>query len=170
MTPADTPADESGSIFDEHDFLNATTTEAGDTSYPKCPTGEWEALCEKILGVRSAKMKDGSERTLLDVQFKVTQEEARNETPGLADDQQLLLRDSFFLDFDGTGKNLDFGPGMNVRLNQLRAALRQNTGGETWNPRMIEGAGPLYVKVVHKDNPEDEDNPFVNITRYGEMR
>lgn len=62
-------------------------------------------------------------------------------------DKVLVPFDGGFLDLDNNGR-LDMSAGKNVKLNQLRDALGQNTPG--WQLAKLQGAGPFKGIVRHK--------------------
>ena len=55
------------------------------------------------------------------------------------------------------------GPGKNIQLGRLRAALGQNTLGAAWSFAMLAGAGPLKVQVTHQPNQKDPSDPYVKV-------
>jgi hypothetical protein len=63
--------------------------------------------------------------------------------------EKATVTKQIILDFAADG-SLDFGPDKNLDLGRLRAAVGQNTPGP-WSPAQLRGAGPLMVKVEHRE-------------------
>lgn len=155
----------SPSTFDPSAFMNQTVDQAGSTDWVLCPEGEYPAMIElgepeKLFRTSENKDKTGTFTTC---------------SPGfIIQDgkvQQLLERDKVvvyhkgvFLDFDANG-NLDMGKGKNVGLNQIRDAVGQNVAGQAWNISMLNGAGPVMVKVVHETNKNNPEQKFARVTK-----
>lgn len=59
----------------------------------------------------------------------------------------------FFLDVGEDGKTLLSGPNRNTDLGNLRKALGQDSA--PWNFGMLDGAGPVRVRVKHVANKDD---------------
>jgi len=71
------------------------------------------------------------------------------------------VKQSLFLDVDGSG-NLAMGPGKNVKLARLRAAVGQNDASQTWNITKLSNAGPMRIKVGSKP---DKDDPTIKYNK-----
>lgn len=145
------------STFNPETFM-ATEEESGfDTTFPVIPIGEYTAQLDQV-EVKKATMKDGVERAVMELRWAVLDESVKSET-GLA---KPTVRQSIFLDINERG-GLDKGKGKNIGLGRLLDGLGMNTG-KPWTPKSLEG-GMATIKVIHKDNPDDPENPYSNVQK-----
>jgi uncharacterized phage protein gp47/JayE len=61
------------------------------------------------------------------------------------------------------------GPGKNIGLNKLRAALGQNKKGQKWNYKMLDGAGPVKVMVVNNPDRQSPDVLRAEVRQVGAL-
>lgn len=144
------------SAFDLDSFM-AQPADAGSTSVEPIPQGEYTALIDDVK-LREVNTRNGPSLAL-DVEF-LLQDEALKQKLGRT---ELKVRGGFFLDLNA-GK-LDMAKGKNVRLNRLREAVGQNSGG--WTPAKLKGAGPLKITVTHR---VDGDVTYTDVKSYGKMK
>lgn len=153
------------SPFDMDAFMNsADETAAVDTEYRPIPQGKYMAVIEKVDGRRTEKQdeKTGEMRayTNLDVTWNIQDEQVKVELQR----EKVTVRQGIFLELNPQGK-IDTGPGKNVPLGRLRAALGQNQPG-VWSPKMMEGMGPCFITVGHrKDNRPGSDAIFSEVNK-----
>lgn len=143
--------------FDPDVFLAAEVEGANETKWTNVPEGVYEALIDKI-DIRTPK-----DSVILEVMWNIT-DEALRATVGR---DKPLVRQSIFLDVEGS--TLSFGTNKNVGLGKLRDALGQNDEHRPWNPRMLEGAGPVLIQVRHRPNERDPESPFVEVSRVAKL-
>ena len=77
------------------------------------------------------------------------------------------VRQSIFLDVTESG-GLDMGPLKNGDLNRLREVFDMNKPGVKWGFADFVGKA-AKIKVVHRTNKEDPDNPFVNVAAVSKL-
>lgn len=95
---------------------------------------------------------------ILDIQWRPSDPELQQK---LGVEKLPLVRQSIFLDVTESG-GLDMSPFKNGDLNRLREAIDLNKDGQRWGfPDFIGKAAK--IKVVHKVNERDVQNPFVNV-------
>ncbi len=133
------------STFDAELFLNQSVEGESETRYTPIPEGDYIAMIDEKLAMREI-----NDSPVLDVTYVIDDEELRAKL----DMERLTVRQSIFLDIDETG-NIALGTNKNVKLGRLREALGQNTSGQTWNPGMLAGAGPLKIKVIQRPDTND---------------
>ncbi len=156
----------SDSSFDPANFM-PSTTEAGSTSAPVCEPGEYPGMVDKveakvITAGPNAKIP-GRQIPLLEVTYKL-------ENPAFEKDfgRKPTVRQTIWLDMlDGV--KLDMGAGKNLSLNILRAALGQNKAGQSWNYKMLEGAGPVKVMVKNSPDRQAPDVMRAEVTGVGKI-
>jgi hypothetical protein len=150
--------------FDADSFMNSNVDAPMQTQMAKVPEGEYQAMIDNFdnaTAIRTVQVK-GIDRKILEIPFVI---QDVNLQAKLKRDR-VVHRESFWLDFDENGR-LGTGPDQNINLGRLRAALDQNNAG--WNPSMLKGAGPVMIVVKHKPNPQDSENPYVNISKYAKI-
>ena len=132
------------SQFDPASFLDATTTEASSTQTIPVPVGEYNAVIKEVKS-RTWSSRDGTKSGLaLDITYDIDDAAVKQ----LLERPTVTVRQSIMLDITEQG-TLDNGKGKNVQLGRLREAVGQNTAGQPWAPRMLEGQ-PLRVAVAHE--------------------
>jgi hypothetical protein len=147
------------SEFDPDVFLNTQTDTPFETSYVPVPENEYIAVIDNVKA-RQITTKQG-EAVVMDVAYNILEQEELKSKLGFND--KMLVRQSIFPDIENGV--FQFGPNKNVPLGQLRKALKQDKAGKPWSPKMLEGAGPVKIKVEHRPNPNDPLNPYANVTR-----
>lgn len=148
------------SVFDPDAFMNQTVEGENDTKFEPIPEGEYPAVIDTIQ-FRSVDTKAGP-RVVLDVMYEL-QDAAVKEQLGR---DSLKVRQSIFIDTTPSGA-IDLGRGKNVGLGKLRAAVNQNTPG--WQPAMLQGAGPVLVKVGHRPDKNDPSVVFAEVKAVGKF-
>ena len=133
------------SVFDPEAFLDATINETFETKYPLVPDDEYEAILgEPIVFVGLSKEK-GEPYAKLTIPYLIDDLKVEQAT-GL---KMITVRQQFFLQAefhpDGSIARLLNGPGKNIKLGRVRAAVGQEN--PPWNMRMLNGSGPVRVKV-----------------------
>lgn len=178
--------DSAGSAFDN--FFDDTTTEALDTKYPVTPKGDFEVRVAEVK-VRQIEVTDKATQAkrpafILDTIYDMiagaddktkTVIAAQQASGILPKDRTIQIRGNFFLDVDpdsvASGRpRLLFGNYKNVKLGMLREAVGQNKPGAPWSLRMLEGAGPLLIRVDHDPDSPDKDNPYIRVVRWAAVR
>ena len=144
------------SAFDLDSFMSQPADQ-GSTSISPIPEGEYLAIIDDVKP-RVVTTKLG-EAIALDVFFTI-QDEALKAKLGR---ETLTVKGGFFLDMNG-GK-MDMGKDKNVRLNRLREAVGQNSGG--WTPSKLKGAGPLKIKISQR---VDGDMIYNDVKSYGKAK
>lgn len=132
------------SVFDTDAFMNAQFTEALDTQYVPAPEGEYPASVKEV---KTRTTDKGN--VILDVTWETSDDSVREAT-GLDTTQ---IRQSIFLDVSPNG-GLALGPGKNVQLGRLRAAVGQNKPGQAWGFGNLVGAVAI-IKVKHRTYEKD---------------
>ena len=127
------------SVFDPESFLNQDFTEKLDTTYPVLPEGTYRATISRV-EARNIQFRDGNSAPALEVTFDVEAGDAAKEIGR----ERLSVRHTIFLNLDGKGR-------LDPKNNQALARLREAVGQldiSPWSPRMLQGAGPVYVLVT----------------------
>ena len=144
------------STFDPDLFLGGETTGGFETSYARVSPGEYSAMLDGTK-VRKVNTNDG-EQAVMDVTWLILDEEVKKET----ELERPTCRQGFFLDINDKG-GLDRGKNKNVGLGRLLEALGINKG-DKWSPEGLKGSLAV-VRVEHKPNEGDPENPYANVTR-----
>ncbi len=143
------------STFDAEAFMAQSVEAESETSYTPIPADDYNAMIEKVSIPRTFTREDGSEVPILEILYNVLDDNVKE----MMEMDQVLVSQSIFLDVildENNNPTLAFGKNKNVKLGYVRAATGQNTPAP-WNYKMLEGAGPLRIKVgvqVDKDDPE----------------
>ena len=140
-------------MFNEHDFLATTTTEASSTSFAVAPPGEYSAIIDTELKVRQFEGKKDPSKTYtsLDLVWLIDDPavcSVTNRTP-------TKVRQSIMLDLSETG-GLAVGKGVNVNLGRLREAVNLNVPGRPFSFEMLAGR----MAKVHVENRVDGDKIY----------
>jgi hypothetical protein len=137
--------------FDEQEFLNATINEVFDDVSTPIDAKDYDNAYIKPDSVKfyNGTSDKGKPWRRVSMYFTIDDQEQREKTnienPGAGY--------GFFLDLTESG-GLATGRNRNTDLGALRAALGQESA--PWNFSMLDGAGPVRIRVVHETN---EDNP-----------
>ena len=144
------------STFDPDLFLGAETAGGFETSYERVPAGEYSAMIDDVK-VRKINTANG-EQAVMDVTWLILDEDVKKET----ELERPTCRQGFFLDINDKG-GLDRGKNKNVGLGRLFEALGMDKGSK-WSPGGLKGSTAV-VRVEHKPNKDDPENPYANVTR-----
>lgn len=148
------------SSFSVDAFAQSTFEGKGDTRRlsSAIEEKEYNAVIEGPWG-ETTKIRVEKGYPILDVMWRPSDPELQNK---LQVEKLPLVRQSIFLDVTPAG-GLDFGPFKNGDLNRLRDAIGLNNDGQKWSFADFIGK-PAKIKVVHKANEKDAQNPYVNVT------
>ena len=151
------------SSFNLDQFSQGTFEGKGDTRRVRIEPKEYPA---QIVGPWGEKTKLRTEQgyLILDVVWQPDDEEQRQK---LGLDKMPTVRQSLFLDLTPNGA-LDMGQLKNGDLNRLREAIGLNQEGVQWKFQDFIGR-PARIKVVHKPNKDDPENPYQNVTAVSKM-
>ena len=149
------------SSFSVESFAAGSFEGEGDTRRLRIEAKEYPAVVVGPFGEERATRIRTTEKghIILDVVWQPDDEQQRN---ALGLEKLPTVRQSVFLDVTETG-GLDMGPYKNGELNRLREVFGLNKPGVSWKfPDFIGKAAK--VKVEHRQNKDDANNPFVNVT------
>ena len=144
------------STFDPDLFLGGEMKGGFETSYARVSPGEYSAMIDGVK-VRKVNTKDG-ERAVMDITWLILDEEVKKET----ELERPTCRQGFFLDINDKG-GLERGKNKNVGLGRLFAAIGIDQG-DKWSPEGLKGYLGT-VRIEHKPNEDDPENPYANVTR-----
>lgn len=156
------------SDFDVNAFLNAEVDEPMATQVEKPPEGDWLARIAKISGPDEIATKwvkgpeGGRTWTKIAIPFELFDPELLTK---MGRKNPIRVTSDWELEVDSATSRALTGPGKNVQLGRLRAALGQNIAGQPWSFSQLPGAGPVKVTIKHRKNPQNPDDPFVNVTK-----
>jgi|RhiMethySRZTD1v2_1073278.scaffolds.fasta_scaffold1144515_1 hypothetical protein len=149
-------------MFDESAFLATNYNEAGSTRMPVVPEGSGWIGVSKKLGFREFEFQDKDTGNMKKVMIMtVTWEVEDPKFMEIAGRKTLTVGQEFWLDLKADKKTLDFGPGKNMKLSQLREEYGQN-GTETWNPKFLLGKSAM-LDVSHRTGSNGET--YASVTR-----
>ena len=131
------------SVFDIDNFMDTKVTQATSDEYILIPEGEWKVYT--LAGVVRMATTDEGQTPVLDMPFRFIDQAVKDEVG--RDDPQLTF--GMFLTVDAKTGKLSDKKGDNVKLGQLRTALKQNDAKKPWAPSMLSNKGPLKVRVKH---------------------
>lgn len=139
-------------MFNEADFLSASTTAASSTKRAALPTDIWYQAKIVKLGARQTQGKQDPSKvyTWLDVTFELSL------PPTVAEQQKrdkAQIRYGISIDLDAAG-NIDDSPNANIQLGRLRKACGQNDPDVEWRPEMLGGT-MCKVQLKHRVDGED---------------
>lgn len=150
------------SAFDPDTFMDGDVEGEMDTVIVPVPVGDYQAIIDKV-EARQIEGKDGKpDRVVCDVIWEVHD----NAVKELLGRDKVTVKQSLWLDTLDSGA-LDLGPGKNVGLGKVRAALGQNKPGEKWSLRMLNGAGPAMIKVGHRPDKNDPSVTYAEVKSVG---
>jgi hypothetical protein len=142
----------SESQFDPNVFLDATTTEAATKrpplpeTNPASPDGLYQGIL-KLPKFREWQGKKDPSQSGWAVDVPVMIDVPQQLQDQLKLQSQVQLTSGGFVDMTPQGA-IDWSPGRNRVLRNFREATSQNTAGQAWAPRMLEGK-VVKVKIVH---------------------
>lgn len=154
--------------FNVNAFLSATTDAPMSTQPMKAPAGKYRARVANPESPDDVATKwfqaPSGARTWwkLAIPFEIIDETL---LASMNRKQPLRVVSDWTLDIDSATNAPTTAPGKNIDLGRLRAALGQNAPGVPWSFSQLFGAGPVMVEIVHRKNPKDESDPFVNVKR-----
>lgn len=141
------------STFDSETFMNREVTGVLETRYPTIPEGTYPGMIDSVRVHEETSAKGTFH--ICDIQWLMHDEglKAKMET------DRILAKQSIFLDVDSNGAIL-FGPGKNIKLGQVREAVKQNDG-KSWSFNRLVGAGPCDVTIgIHVPDTSDPDTKY----------
>lgn len=133
-------------MFDKEAFLSQGTTEAGSTTYPTVPDGDYPAVIDKV-DYNEVKGEQGIAPQLL-----VFWHLQSPQLESITNMKKSVVRQTLWLDLLANG-GFDMSKGKNVSLNRVRDAIGQNVPGQQWNPKMMVGR-PGVVRVTTRSAPD----------------
>lgn len=128
-----------GNTFDAQAFLQQTVDESMATEPVLVPVGEYEAIVDKT-GAKAP--KDNDSGVNLNIMWEITDENLKAQL----DRPKIIVPQFMFVELDENGR-IATGGDKNWRLGQVREAVGQS--GNPWHPNMLQGAGPVRIRVVH---------------------
>lgn len=137
-------------MFDTNAFLNQTVSGPMSTRLKICPEGEYPAVTDEKMEVKTIKTKDG-DRHVCSIYWNILDEAVKTEVGR----DKVSVRQDIWLDMDERGV-LDGSEGKNVGLGRTREALGQNND-PNWTPAKLKNAGPALVKVTHRKDKDSDD-------------
>lgn len=145
------------SIFDADQFLDATTTEAGEKR-DNVPTGQpYNAEIGEVKA-RAVQGKKDATQTYLFFDYPLTID-LKSEYPDIAAKigiDKLTMKYGVSVDLTESGA-MDWSKGKNSGLRILREATGTNVAGQAWNPRMLTGRR-VQVLLKLREYPEGSGN------------
>lgn len=154
------------SMFDS--FLEVETTEVLSTQYLNLPEGEYPAMIES-LAARSVETAKGTYH-FLEPQFNIDGSALCPNGQTIKDfmgRDSVKVRGSVILDLNESGV-LASGPGKNVPLGQLRAAVGQNVPGLAWKPANLVGQA-LKVKTGLRADKNDPEKFYAEVKSFSKL-
>lgn len=143
--------------FNPESFLDATFTDAFDTTFEPIPVGEYQGTIDSIKFANGVSDKGPWAR--LDVTWSLND-------PALAERlgrKKVTCRQGIMLDLSDSG-NLDSGKGRNISLGRLRDALDLNITGQPFSFRMLEGRS-AKVNVTQRMWQDKIQNDVKDVAR-----
>lgn len=152
------------STFNPEQFLNVNYDKSLDTQLLLPDEGEYLAVTGNV-GADSFRSYDirkgeraGTKGYGLDIDMTL-----QDDTVKAKIGREPKVRWSTMLDMTPDNTALDFGPGKNVRLGQLRKALNQNDQGKPWHFGMLSGQ-LVKVKVKHRVDDKDSSRVYAEVS------
>lgn len=148
------------SSFDVNSFAAGSFEGEGDTRRLRLEPGEYSAYVVGPFGEeKKTRLRNEKGYLILDVVWQ-PEDEGMRQTLGV--EKLPVVRQSIFLDVTPTG-GLDMGKFKNGDLNRLRDVFDLNQPGVKWS--FVDFVGKVArIKVDHRPNPNDANNPYVNVT------
>jgi hypothetical protein len=149
------------SVFDASSFMETTVKTELSTQFPVIPEGEYLAQVKDIKLRQVDFKKIAGSGIALDVMWEILDDGVKAATK--MDHPQ--CRQDFLLDLvEGSDPpQLDLAEARNIRLGQILAACGLNSK-KGWNLNMIKNQ-TCGVRVKHRDNPDDPEAPFSEVSR-----
>lgn len=137
--------------FDPAEYENMALEGANETVFTPVPDGEYPAIIDQVK-VDKIQRKDGTTAIVLNVTYDLF--EAKDELKKLLNRDKVTMRSQIWLDLTDTG-SIAFGPNQNVKLGQLRHELNMNDPKKPFFFKMMEGAGPVKIRVSSRPGEGD---------------
>ena len=144
------------STFDPDEFLGAEIAGGFETSYERVPPGEYSAMIDDVK-IRKINTESGVS-AVMDITWLILDEGVKKET----ELERPTCRQGYFLDVNEKG-GLDRGKNKNVALGRL-LEIFGIAKGDKWSPEGLRSS-MATVRVEHKPNKDDPENPYANVTR-----
>jgi hypothetical protein len=144
------------SQFNPEEFLHTEAEGGFDTKYTAIPEGDYRAVVDEV----SSRMTSKGQ-AIMDVTFNILDDELKQKL----NLQKATVRMSIFLDLDESGA-LKKGTNANIKLGKLLEACGI-TG--RWNPKMLEGAGPVLINVSQRKNEDDPEIVYNDVKRVAKL-
>jgi hypothetical protein len=151
--------------FDADAFMSTNVDAPMATALAGVPEGEYVAMVGDFdsSAFKTITTKNGP-RPVLEIPFMIQDDTLRAKLGR----EQVVHRETYWLDFVPGTATLDTGPDKNTRLGSLRAALGQNRPGP-WNPSMLKNMGPLKIVIKTTSDKNDPEKKYTNITKYAKI-
>lgn len=131
-----------------------------ESKFTPLPEADYNAYIDSI---SAAEMGNDKSKVLV-VTFAITDESAKT----FMQMEKPTVKHNIFLDFEEDGR-LSFGKNKNIGLGALREATGLN-GPEPFSFRMLEGKGPVVLKLTHRFNKTTGEGPYANVSRIAKGR
>lgn len=152
------------SIFDPSQFLDSTTTEAGEKRDNLPTTKDYIAeITDVAARVNQGRKEDNRDKTYLSFDFPM-RIDLKNEYPELAASigiDQITMKYGCLVDLTESGA-IDWSKGRNNGLRILREATGTNVAGQAWSARMMVGRR-VRVQLKLREFPEGSGNLIEDI-------
>ncbi len=154
--------------FDINDFMQGQVAEPMATAPENVPEGTFKARIAEIESPDEIATKwimaprGNMTWPKLTIPFVILDEAVMKQ---MGRTKPPVVRSDFRLDVVEGGSSLLTGPGKNVDLGKLRAALGLNQPGVPFTWTQLPGAGPVMVTVKHQENAREPGNPYVKVVR-----
>lgn len=136
--------------FNPDQFMQTVVEGEMDTKRQPVPAGEYTSMIDSVTP------RVAGDAPILDVYFAID-DPAVKQALGR---EKITVRQTCWLDLTPEG-GLDNGPGKNVDLGRIRAAVGQN-GPNAWSPSMLIGQA-CKVKVTHKPAKDGSGDVYDNV-------
>jgi hypothetical protein len=141
------------SIFDADEFLNATTTEAGQRRPPLSPDVEYIGTIGEPKKPHQHPGKDDPTKVYTFMDYPISIDLTSNpvERDRVGQDT-VVLNHSVGIDLTDSNA-LDWAPGRNSQLTMMREATGTNVPGKAWGPMHLAGR-QVRVRIKHEEYPK----------------
>ena len=137
------------SAFDISVLEETIIDAANATSIVPVPEGEYEGIIEDYNFRKTIETKRG-ERLPLDIYWRIHDEALQKKL----NRETVTAKQGMLLEVNEDG-SLAVGPGQNVDLGRLRAALGMN--GKNFSFLKLKGAGPARILITHRQDEKTDD-------------
>jgi hypothetical protein len=159
-------------MFDPNNFMSQNVDAPMATEMRLVPEGEYQAMIDSFEAEKAfneIKWNDrntGEERSAVQfsLPFSILDEALKAEL----ERDRIIVYAKMFLDFDDNGA-LSAAPDKNVTLGRIRAAVGQNGAGP-WNFSMLQGQGPVMIRVTHRADKNNPERKYVEVSRVAPVR